>query len=495
MGQMRFVVSPPGQVSAETAQQAYLAGPDLIPWQRRVQFQGNELLIERGMSDSGQLCIPWQVGDDGMLTLSTASLMERPSPYHLAVELARGKLNQVRNQLADWQTNGLEVPQTVEERLHESLGHFVWAASSLHDTQMAAERADAAIAAAQQASELLCDAFCEQALASRHRQSPKLGTFFGIKLGDSELDDNTARRIRAAFNTAMITFNWRQVEPSAGHCDWSVYDRQVEWCQSQGIKICGGPLLELDDRSLPDWLCLWEGDLDSLGDFITDHVKATVERYRGKVSLWECAARVNVGEALSLREEDKLRLTVTAVEAVRAVDPKTPLTVRFDQPWAEYLARTDLDLSPLHFADALTRAEIGVTGLGLEINLGYQPGGTLPRDRLALNRLLDLWSCLALPLYVTLAVPSSSDADPQATSHSHPIAEICTGGWTPASQQAWVERLAPFIISKSAVHGLIWSQLHDAQPHDLPHAGLIDVGGQAKPVMHTLAALRRQHLV
>jgi len=495
MGQMRFVVSPPGQLSPENAQQAYLAGPDLIPWQRRVQFHGNELLIERGMPDSGQLCIPWQVGGDGILTLSTASLMERPSPYHLSVELARGKLNQVRNQLADWQAAGMDVPPPVEEWLGDALEHFVWAASSLHRPQTAAERAEAAIVAAQQASELLCDAFCEQSLASRHRQSPKLGTFFGIKLGEAELDDFTARRVRAAFNTAMITFNWRQIEPSTGQCDWSVYDRQVEWCHSQGLKICGGPLLDLDDRSLPDWLCLWEGDLDSLADFIADHVKATVERYRGKVSLWECAARVNIGEALSLREEDKLRLTVMVVETVRAIDPKTPLTVRFDQPWAEYLARTNLDLSPLHFADALTRADIGVTGLGLEINLGYQPGGSLPRDRLALNRLIDLWSCLALPLYVTLAIPSSSSEDPQATSHSHPMENVWPGAWTPAAQQAWAERLARFIISKSAVHGLIWNQLHDGQPHELPHAGLIDAGGRAKPAMHTLATLRRQHLV
>jgi hypothetical protein len=254
-------------------------------------------------------------------------------------------------------------------------------------------------------------------------------------------------------------------------------------------------MLELDDRGLPDWLCLWQDDLDSVAGFIAEHVKATVKRYRGKVSLWECASRVNIGEALSLREEDKLKLTVMAVETARAIDPKTPMTVRFDQPWAEYLARTELDLSPLHFADALTRAEIGVTGLGLEINLGYQPGGTLPRDRLAFNRLIDLWSCLGLPLYATLTMPSSGEEDPLATSQSRPMDNVASGGWTPQLQQSWIEKLAPFLISKSAIHGLIWNQLDDAVPHDFPHAGLIDAHGQSKPVLQTLAALRRQHLV
>ena len=55
--------------------------------------------------------------------------------------------------------------------------------------------------------------------------------------------------------------------------------------------------------------------------------------------------------------------------------------------------------------------------------------------------------------------------------------------------------MAPFIVCKSAVHGLIWSQLHDGEPHDFPHAGLIDTRSHAKPVMHTLAGIRRQHLV
>ena len=80
--------------------------------------------------------------------------------------------------------------------------------------------------------------------------------------------------------------------------------------------------------------------------------------------------------------------------------------ISFDQPWAEYLAKEDFDLSPLHFADALVRADLGVAGVAMEMNLGYWPGGTQPRDLLAISRHLDRWSLLGIPLLAYLTLPS-----------------------------------------------------------------------------------------
>ena len=103
-----------------------------------------------------------------------------------------------------------------------------------------------------------------------------------------------------------------------------------------------------------------------------------------------------------------MRVTVDVVQAVRSRDPRTPIVVTFDQPWAEFLSRQDLDLSPIHFADALVRAELGIAGLGLEMNLAYESGGTARRDVLELNRLIDYWSGLGLPLLILMTMPSSA---------------------------------------------------------------------------------------
>ena len=170
----------------------------------------------------------------------------------------------------------------------------------------------------------------------------------------------------------------------------------------------------LDPRALPDWLYLFEDDFESVLDFVSAFVRAAVERYRGKVDYWICAGRVNTAEVLTLSEQERLRLVARTVELVRSLDPDTPALVSFDQPWAEYMRQRQSDFPPLHFADALVRAGLGLGGLMLEINVGYCPGGTLPRHALEFSRQLDTWSLLGLPLWLSVSAPSGDGDDPLA---------------------------------------------------------------------------------
>ncbi len=129
-------------------------------------------------------------------------------------------------------------------------------------------------------------------------------------------------------------------------------------------------------------------------------------RYRGKVHFWNAAGRVITGEVLGLDDEQKLRLAVRAVEVIRSLDPQTPVIVSLDQPWAESMCRRDTELNPLQFADALVRSDLGLAGIGMEINLGMTAQATLRRDLLEFNNQLDMWSSLGLPLLISIAVPS-----------------------------------------------------------------------------------------
>ena len=47
---------------------------------------------------------------------SSGTLMERSAPYHIAIELARGKINQLRCQVSEWTLGGLLMPDTLAER-------------------------------------------------------------------------------------------------------------------------------------------------------------------------------------------------------------------------------------------------------------------------------------------------------------------------------------------------------------------------------------------
>ena len=61
MGLMRLTISPPDRITEEMAQQAYLCGLDRVPWKGRVRWGPGELSIQRAVSESGSLYIPWVV--------------------------------------------------------------------------------------------------------------------------------------------------------------------------------------------------------------------------------------------------------------------------------------------------------------------------------------------------------------------------------------------------------------------------------------------------
>jgi hypothetical protein len=490
--QLHLLVDSASGVTQQAAERAYLSGMDQIPWPCRSRLQDGRLTIDRNVTESGKFHIPFQVEGRGELMLATGTLMQRDRPYLLEIELARGKLNQVRNQLADWQGMGLTVPPAVEAALRKALAEFSVASTSPEDPARAAECARRAIALGVEAGELLAETYIEQAVAMRTRFSPQLPTLVATKLDHRLLPPAAMAHLQQTFNALNVPLVWRELETKEGEYRWPIYDKQIEWCHEQSVKVFGGPLLLLTDRGVPDWLCLWEGEFEQLLSLAADYVATVIHRYRGKVALWKCAARVNVAEVLSLQEEQKLQLAVRAIEVARQCDPTTPAIICFDQPWGEYLRHSESDLSPLHFADALVRAGLQLSGIGLEINVGYLPDGSTPRDRLDMSKMLDLWSYLGLPLHITLTVPSSEAMDPK--SHSHSAPPPGASHWTPESQAAWVKRYLPLLMAKAYVHSITWNQLSDAEPHEYPHGGLFDATSVAKPTFTALASLRKKYL-
>jgi hypothetical protein len=472
-----------------------MTGVEGIPWECRSSWQDDQLVVARSVAESGYLFIPWRVPGHGDLVLSTATLMVRERPYLLPVEVARGTLNRLRNQRAAWEMAGLVVGGGVDEKTARAIEALVQATTRQGEPERASRAADDALQSTLDAVAEMGRQYTEQALAIRLRNSNKLSTFFACGLGRTVPGEKGSQLLTASFNATTVPMSWSQVEPTDGMPDWSQSDAQLQWCQRNELKVCAGPLLKLDRTNLPDWLFLWEDDSQQIHRYVQTHLEAVVNRYRGKVHVWHAASGTNVTDALGLGEEQRLRLTVTAIETIRRVDARTPVIVSFDQPWAEYMSRTALDLAPLHFADALVRAELGLAGIGIELNLGYSPGGSLPRDLLDISLQIDRWALLGLPLVVSLTVPSSDAEDPRATSPAQVIGNDPEGGPTPQSQKTVVENVVSLLLAKQCVQGIIWNQLNDASPHEFPHGGLFDSQGIAKPVLQTLTSIRQKHLM
>jgi hypothetical protein len=145
----------------------------------------------------------------------------------------------------------------------------------------------------------------------------------------------------------------------------------------------------------------------------------------------------------------------------------------------------------LHYADALVRADLGISGFGLEINAGYWPRGSAHRPAFEYGKLVDQWSQLGLPLMMFLSAPDSDEEDPKAARNIRGELIKPSGDPEENSQAAWAASVAPLLLARTSVQVLLWNQLADGEPHEFPHGGLFDAAGKAKPTLKVLRDLRK----
>ena len=495
MGQMRFRLQNRNRITEDGLHRIYVSGSEEVPWQTHAFWEDDILVVERSANESGNISVPWQIDGYGECILSTATLMERDRPYLLDVELARGLIQRVRNHLFVWEWLDFECPAELLDKLQHATREFSLAATTQDIPAESAVAANRAIALALPTAEAITSHFAQQALAARQQEQSRLSSLVGASLTPEIPDVDILRQLVETCNIIEIPIAWRAIEANEGHREWKQTDQQLAWCQKGGLKVAAGPLLRLDDLGIPAWMVLWEGDFENLARVMLDHVRAVVSRYAGRVHLWHVASRVNTGKLLSLEEEQRLYLVAQALEVVKQIDPRTPTVVSFDQPWAEYLGKQDEDLAPIHYADALVRADLGVSGFGLEINLGCRPGGSGRRPTFEIGRLLDQWSIWGLPLMVSLSTASEMQADPLAKPGIQIDPVGLSGNASPESQNDWAASVLPLLLCRNNVQVILWNQLTDAAPHEFPNAGLFDELNYPKPVVRLIRDFRKNYLI
>jgi hypothetical protein len=497
MGVMRFAIHPSSLTDDwPELHRAYVRGFDGRVHPTRVELQGNELACRRQTADSGKLFVTLPVPGFGRPMVGTCSLPEREQPYLLMVELARGKLARLRDQHAAWQQAGMSISDEFHHRLQVAQRLFSEAASQQGQPERASDTARKVLELAHQAADLLCENYIAQRLAVRRARTARLPASLGCGLGHGRPDPPWEAAFVEAFNAACVPLEWRCVEPHEGEYHWDRCDAQVEWCERHKLLTTVGPLLDLAPAGMPEWLWQWEHDFLNLQSFVCDFVETALSRYASRVRFWEVSARGNTGGALALSEENRLQLVARTLDVARQVDQDNHLLIRVDQPWGGYQARGQHRLSPMQFVDTLIRSGAALSGVNLEVAVGYTPRGTAPRDRFDFSQLIDQWSCLQIPLYVTLAYPSSGGEDP----HARPDLEVertppddADGpAWTDDRQAEFVERFVPMLMAKQSVAGIFWSHAGDAAPHDYPNAGLLRPDGSPKPALDRLIRYRHE---
>lgn len=495
MGLMQFRFHPPDLAEQVPGlPSAYVTGQDRTPGRGVVEVAPGVLSCRRESPESGRLHVPWPVRGYGTPVVATATLAERPEPYDLAVELARGRLNDVRNQTADWAMLGLQVPSELEAILGESRRAFARAATSRDNPPRAAKEAQLSLASSLKAGDVLMDSYIQQVLRRRREYAQRLPTLVSCTLDAGTRKSSIAEVLRPCLNATRIQCTWGALAPSEGRIRWDDFDAQLSWTLTNRLVPTAGPLIELRPGALPDWLWLWSGDFDEIQGMAVDFVRQAVTRYRGKVAIWHLVHRAGTAEILGLNEEHQVRLTARLIQVARQADPQAQLVVDFERPWAEWLATGPFQLGPLHMADSLARADLGMTGVGLELAPGFGPPGSHLRDLLDVSRLLDLFALVNLPIDVSIVLPSGSGPDPLADAG----VEVAAGEWSKRPDERlhrdWAARWIALAVAKPYVRSVNWIQASDSVPHLFPHGGLFRADDSPKPILDWLKRFRNDYL-
>src|SRR5262245_33966177 len=266
MGTMTFQL-PAGlrpDVAAELERACLAGGPDNMPYPTHRRLQGDRIHLERPTDESGYLIAPWAVPNAGVLMGSSATLMERSTPpYKLLVELSRGKVNQVRNQLADWEAGGLTVPDGLRDQVQRATGVFGRGVCSGDEAELT-RMMEQALEMGHDASGELTRAYVQQVFEIRHQRQDRLDTALSCRLGPAVDTPALADELKRTFNRVSLPLSWHVVEAEETSYSWAEFDRLLAWAEAAELDVTAGPLIDFSSAMLPAWLWLWERDLHSM---------------------------------------------------------------------------------------------------------------------------------------------------------------------------------------------------------------------------------------
>lgn len=488
----RVPANLPGPVIHDLLRSAIAGGHDRAPTSTQCELRDEQLFLTREINESSAAYIPWEVRGKGRFVFTTTTLMFRERPYDLVIELARGKLNQVRNQYADWRAGGLSEASDVENLIRQAtrlLGEALLDSSRPESDRLANQSLTYSLDAVNQ----LIHVYQDQVFQLRHHCQGKLDSVFGcgIRLPPPpSLDD----AFRLTFNTANVPLTWRIIEPSESDYRWAESDAAIDWAIERNLHVHAGPLIDFSPHGLPNFVRRLGNDLVTLKSLMCDYVETVVNRYRGKVTRWSISSGANGTIPLGVSEEDLIRLTAMAADAAWQIDSNLQLSFGVSSPWGDYLSDPSYQYSPFVYADTLLRAGLPFSGIDIELFLGSSPRGSYCRDLLETSRILDLFGLLGLPLHVGLAYPSSPLPDALADPMERNDLSGFDGDMSSGAQGKWAEAFTTLVLCKSFVAGVIWDNLADQEPHRFPHAGLIDQHGTVKPTFDHMRAIREKHL-
>jgi len=474
----------------------------------------------------------------GVLSLRTCLLPERDSPYLLSLELARYRLMLFLNKMEDWGLSDLAGDSPIMVRFESARRVFTEA--------LVAQRADAdrdeskfgfsarADRLARRAMALAIDAGEQLALDKAKKDGAARATgavykaavaayeaatqetppaeaaiivagttgvtlpgrpTLGCAVNPNQFTDEQQRAIAAACDFVSVPMRWTDLEPAEGKYSFKNTDRWIEWAVRKAkIPIVAGPVIDFRPGCAPDWLYIWENDYETLRQYIEEHIRQVVTRYRRTVARWTVASGLHVNGNFKLTFEQMMDLTRLCVTRIKKLHPTAKVQLEITQPWGEYYAYDRRSLPPLVYAEMLVQASVPVDAFAVRLQVGQPLAGQSTRDLLAISTLLDQYAGVERPIAVSVLGAPSQPPRLERVDQQPMDPGYWRLPWSDMQQGEWLTRVVGLAASKPFVQSVCWQEVGDVPlgqaPREMPDGGLLNAAGQPKPALKRLYDMR-----
>jgi hypothetical protein len=467
--------------------------PESVAVTADIGFRDGLLVMNRADEQAMGISLLWDAGAIGAYHLETTRLLPRLRPYNLNVELARFRLMKIVQKQEDWNLFDYPRADRFLNRFREGQSLLAEALGKLDQPSEAARLADQSLNISIDLSEQLA-AFHSDLLINRRKAANNfVRHIFGCRADPAVQNARYKEMLSSGFDYAVLPMSWKHVQPQEGTFETAALDEWVELLGRKRTPIVAGPLIDLTDGHVPDWMYIWEHDFDTLRELAYEYVQRVVTRYRKAVTVWNVAAGLNTNNVFTLNYEQIIELTRLLVSQVKTLIPSAKTLVTIKHPFGEFNARGRVGVPPMSYAEMVAQSGIAFDAFGLELEMGVPSPGTYTRDLFQISCMLDRFSTLGRPVFVTAAgVPGRNTPDPAGDGKVDPsLAGRWRKPWDAELQAEWMAGVYRIALSKPFMESIAWGELADLHP-TLPAGGLLDDMLKPKPVFAKLAELREQ---
>ncbi len=508
------------------------------PIPSQVKWEEERLTVTLLQHDACRLHALVATPHGAAVLLPTVWLFPQWRPYRLELELIRGLISRLRRGVEVWQSNGLPLPDSLAPELNRlthaflkgwrkqnesTCGEQMWPLletglellsilpKSLADSQGCSlfqpwtdepPKPDSPnVPKVEQTGKfgsgirLECEDLGWSGLEIAATDPKPARRFFRLPLlarktksekspsSDEAIPDTTETRVRLSrligssqLKWVETGWSWKQAMrigngDAKGQHEMTTTLRDI---REQGRRIIWGPALPLQEGCLPEGTKIGSDGL-SVSQAFSAHLAHQLPGLLPYVDLIHVVSGINGVGIAGLTPAIQYNLVRHSLETIARVAPNLSTMISFAQPLGERLAWSVGGQHPDQFLGKLAKERIPIQVIGLELDLGYFPTGTLPRDPLQWVMELQRWAVWGVPILVFLRVPSRPTADPKRLTiapglHAEPSEE---------NQQAFIQEFTRLLSALPWIHGVVYNQWSD-QGDRFGDSGLNTREGQPK---------------